>query len=347
MKIESLIKILSGENTFEIYPDGPECGALFRGERKILSIGRIRTGKFDEALGLAEKLRKHFANDRISARADSLNVIPFGCEYQVQRHWNFAGDTGELTVDIAADNGGRISDLSLEDIFFPGRISEVKYLLDGENTMCSSNGKGVIYSGSRLPVMVQVTFADGVKAEFYNGDDFWRYRCAENYPGGSALHTLTLDDSGLRWQRQVLLLPEDAVVEKCPRRFKAMFAADSGSQAPDGEKFTFSGCFASPAGHRDFRNFIRKLAPGTNAVLEVTGQWCCTQGNHVSRPGRTVQHGMLGELFDEYIWGNSIMARKGGSLRINAAVSAMEDSIICRNLQNIPAELIPAETEEA
>lgn len=349
MKIESLVKFLSKESSLEIYPDGPESAALFFRGRKILSISRVRIGKFDEALGLAGKLRKHLANDRICAEAESLNVIPFGCEYQVKRQWKFAGNTGELTVDIAADNGGAIDALTLEDVCFEGQIERVEYLLDGENSVRCSREKGIIYSGSLLPVMVRVTFADGVRAEFYNGDDFWRYRCAGNYPGGSAMHTLQLDENALRWTRQILILPEDAAVEKVPRRFKALFAVGTGEKVPaanDGEKLVLSGCFADNLRHREFRAFIRKLLPGTHALLEAASPCFCTQGSHVSRPGREVPHGVPGELFDEYIWGSSAMARKGGTLQINALIPGMEESVICSNLQTPPEEITLPETEE-
>ena len=87
MKIESQVKIASGQTVFDIYSDGEQCAAFFKDGRKIISIGRIRTGKFDETLGLAEKLRRHMANDGLSAAAESANVIPFGCEYHVKRQW--------------------------------------------------------------------------------------------------------------------------------------------------------------------------------------------------------------------------------------------------------------------
>ena len=50
MKIESMIETASIDGGFQVYADGGESAALFAGYRKVLSIGRIRTGKFDEAL---------------------------------------------------------------------------------------------------------------------------------------------------------------------------------------------------------------------------------------------------------------------------------------------------------
>ena len=128
MKIEPFVKIASPVTRLEVYPDGQEAAAFFCGNRQILSIRRIRTGNFDEALGLAEKLRRHLANDALSAEVDSENVIPFGCEYHVRRHWSYSGNIVELTDDISADNGGRITDLFLEEVVFCGQAAAVSVL---------------------------------------------------------------------------------------------------------------------------------------------------------------------------------------------------------------------------
>ena len=174
MKIESLIKTAMAENSFELYSQGAESAAFFTGENKVLSVGRIKTGKFDEALGLAEKLRRHMANDSLSATMDSENVIPFGCEYRVKRHWKFSGNIAEVTDDIHADNGGRITDLSLENIEFHGKAEKVFILFSGADSMQEFPASGVIYDGETLPLLVKVFFAGGSAAEVYNGDDFWR-----------------------------------------------------------------------------------------------------------------------------------------------------------------------------
>ena len=59
MKIAELVKFSTPSTTFDVYPDGSESAALFYGGEKVLSIGRVRFGNFDESLGLAEKLRRH------------------------------------------------------------------------------------------------------------------------------------------------------------------------------------------------------------------------------------------------------------------------------------------------
>ena len=131
MKIEPKIRFLSPETSLAVFPDGEESAALFCRGRKVISLGRVKIGKFDEAAGLAEKLRRHLADDRLSAEADAVNVIPFGCEYHVERHWKFAGNTVELVSDLRADHGGNFRDteLALETVRFPGETAGVDFLL--------------------------------------------------------------------------------------------------------------------------------------------------------------------------------------------------------------------------
>lgn len=347
MKIESQIQVASAANRFDVYADGAESAVFFAGERKVLSIGRIKTGKFDESLGLAEKLRRHMANDALSAAMDSENVIPFGCEYRVKRHWKLAGNIVELTDDIAADNGGRISDLTLEDITFHGQAVKVEILFAGESAVREFAAEGMIYDGGILPVLVKVTFADGSAAEAYSGDDFWRHQCAATYAGGRAHHTIAVQDGAIVWRRQVLTVPEETEVEKRPWRFKSIFAVSGGNEmVPGGSMVTFDGCFAAAAKHRDFRSFIRKQPAGSSVAVTVSGGVFCSDGSHVSRPGKEVLHGMFGEIFDEYIWGGSAMARKGGSLVINSDIPAASGSVILKNMGRPAAELSFADMEE-
>ena len=345
MKIESLVQFTAPESRLEVYPDGMESAAVFCGERKVLSIGRVKTGNFDESLGLAEKLRKHFANDRLSGEADSVNVIPFGCEYHIRRHWKFAGNCGELTDDINADNGGRINDLFLEEVFFPGEAESVEIIFAGESGISYYPADGVIYDGEKLPMLVKVVYRDGLAAEFYCGDDLWRHRCSENYPGGTARHTIEADADGVRWTRHVLIMPEETETEKRPWRFKMLFAVGrNGEKAalPAGAELTQKGCFAAPAMRRDLHAFIRKCQE-KSAVLQISGMLCCTDGSHIDRPGREILHGMLGELFDGYIWAAGMMAKKQGDFHIVLDVPELAVSVIAANLRKMPEKMFQPE----
>lgn len=348
MKIASLVKFFTPLTTFEVYPDGSESAALFYGGRKVMSIGRIRTGNFGEALGLAEKLRRHLANDSLLAEADSETVIPFGCEYRAKRHWKFSGNTVEMTGDISADNGGRIKQLALEDVSFTFDAEKVEILLDGEKQFREfPASEGVIYDGEILPVLVKVTAKEGFAAEFYSGDDFWRHNCAKSIAGASARYQIVIKDGEVHFDREVLNIPEEVESEKRPWRFKALFAVGktekiSGFTAD--AVLESNGCFATPASHRDLRNFIRKTS-GKAALLKVSAPLFCEDGSHISRPGKKVCHGSLGELFDEYIWAASVMARKDGNFVIDCNIPEIPGSVIAGNLGIVP-EIIEEDGEE-
>lgn len=345
MKIASLVKFITPSSAFEVYPDGVESAAVFYGGEKRLSIGRICTGNFNESMGLAEKLRRHLANDGLLAEADSENVIPFGHEYRVRRHWKFSGNIGELTDDINADNGGKITDLSLEEVVFTFPAKEVKLLLMGEDAPRTFPGTpGVIYDGGTLPLTVKVCGVDGVDAEFYCGDDFWRHNCAAAYPGASARHTVIIEEDKVRWVRHVLTIPEEETGEKRPWRFKALFAVGKSGEksfVPDAV-WESCGCFAAPANHRKFREFIRKTT-GKAALLESVSKAVCEDGAHISRPGKKVAHGMLGEIFDDYIWANGAMARKDGVFAVKCRIPELAESLIAANLGAVPEVISEAE----
>lgn len=347
MKIEPFVKIASPVSRLEVYPDGQEAAAFFCGNRQILSIRRIRTGNFDEALGLAEKLRRHLANDALSAEVDSENVIPFGCEYHVRRHWSYSGNIVELTDDISADNGGRITDLFLEEVVFCGQAAAVSVLLDGETAVKTFPASGTVCESEKLPLLVRVDFSDGTAAEFYSGDDFFRHNGSAAISGASAQHRIFADAEGVHWVRHVLITGEEVEVEKRPWRFKSLFAAYAAkSEAEtDGEKLALEGCFAAPAMHREFRNFIRK-SPAKDLHLTLCGKVQCCDGSHISRPGKKVSHGMLGEVFDDYIWANGVTAKRGGGFSAEISADGLENSVICNNLRNPAAPLEFVEEEE-
>ena len=70
MKIENLIETVCSGNRTQIISAGAASAVFFAGDTQVLEFGRIKTGGFDEALGLPEKLRRHAANDRLSRSRD-------------------------------------------------------------------------------------------------------------------------------------------------------------------------------------------------------------------------------------------------------------------------------------
>ena len=72
---------------------------------------------------------------------------------------------------------------------------------------------------------------------------------------------------------------------------------------------------------------------------KFSGKLFCTDGSHINRPGKQVLHSFLGELFDEYIWAGTVMARKDGTFTIECAVPELAGSVIAGNL-SLPPDMV-------
>ncbi len=331
MKIENVIKADCAGNRLELFSCGPQSAVFSCGGTPLLQMGRSVIDGFTEAQGLPEKMRRHSANDQLSVEAESVNVIPFGCEYKVRRQWKCAGNVFELTADIAADNGGRIAALELEELVFPIANAETEYLVYGEKEF----RRNADYSGSEMIVMLRVSGNDGRAVEFYAGDDFWRHRAATGIAGASAQHTLTVSADAVRYTRQVLLIPQEITPEKRPWRFKSLIAlrdARTPADIASGEKLTLPGCFAASQAHRNFRNFIRRLPENSLAVTEGDFPVFCNEGAHQSRQGRSVAHGDLAEVFNEWVWGSGVTAKRGGACVMHSVNGKFAGSVILEQM---------------
>jgi len=329
MKIEELIRTCCAGNEINVTSGGRDSGIFRCGETALVNFGRMKIDGFSEAQGLPEKLRRHAANDGLSVEADSCNVIPFGCEYRIKRHWAIAGNICEITCDVNADNGGRIRDLTLEDLVFPVKNAQVEYLVYGEKSF----RKNESYSGSEMLLMLRVTAPDGSKAEYYAGDDFWRHRAAAAIGGATAEFVLTITPDEVRYTRQVFALPDEIIPEKRPWRFRSLIALSGGQRAADpAEELRWSGCFAAGAAHREFRNFIRRVPADKIAGMRGDFPVICTDGSHQSRPGKAVAHGDLAEIFKEWVWASGVLAKRGGACVMHSGNELFAGSVILENM---------------
>lgn len=330
MKIEELIRSYCAGNEIAVASGGSAAGIFKIGGVPVMELGRMKTDGFSEAQGLPEKLRRHAANDGLSVEAESSNVIPFGCEYRVKRQWKIAGNICEITCDVSADHGGRIRDLTLEDLRFPVKNARVEYLVYGEKEF----RRDADYSGAEMLLMVRVTTPDGRKVEYYTGDDFWRHRAAAAIDGAGAKFELTITPDEVRYTRQVFSLPEEFIPEKRPWRFKSLIAL-SGPAVPaaaPAAEMNWDGCFASGAAHREFRSFIRRMPESSVAGLRGSFPSNCTDGSHQSRPGREVAHGDLAEVFNEWVWASGVLAKRGGSCVMHSSNELFAGSVILANM---------------
>ncbi len=341
MKIENLVTVNCAAGQFEFLSSGRNCAVFRANGNDLLHVRRTAADSFPEDRGLPEKLRKHIADNTLSAEINSSNVIPFGCEYRIDRHWKIAGNICELTGDVSALHGGRIKELFLEELFFPGKKEdmEIEFLIFGEDSFRKAAEKtGVIYEGSEMIRLLRVTSPAG-KAEFYAGDDLWRHRCANQIPGAESRHVLEMNENGMTYSRMIFRLPEDIEPEKRPWRFKSLFAfTPAAGIGTAGEKpmqeLSLNGCLAKPASHRELRAFVRKQSPESKVLLRGDFPQICSDGSHLSRFGKECIHGDLGEVFNEWLWANGVLQRKGGSFIAKSQNGLFDSSVILNILQN-------------
>ena len=339
MKIADSLKVSSGGVDFVAASSGRYCVEVSGAEGAFLQIGRISAAGFSGDLALPEKLRCHRTHDNLCAEFDSENVIPFGCEYLVKRHWTLFNNIALLNCDIAADNGGTVRDLELEPVEIKLNPVKVEFLIHGEKSLRSVDApdiSGELYNGSALVLMLRVTDVCGVQVEYVCGDDLWRHRAAEKIEGASANYTISADENGVILTRKVLVTPEEVVMDKRPWKFKSIFAWSTSATetAPENvEKFSVPGCFASAYAHRELRKVVRAAASGKTLLMQGEFPVLCDDPAHLERPAKhPVEHSDLASAAADYLWANRELAKRNSSLVMKSSSGLYGDSVVMRNL---------------
>ncbi|MCQ2352372.1 MAG: hypothetical protein MJ033_02715 [Victivallaceae bacterium] len=311
-----------------------------------LAVGRVCCGKFTELGALDKKFRVHREEANFLCGIDTVCVLPFGCEYEVKRTLECGDGALDFSTDVAALHFGRVGDLALEELFFPGDGSQVSLLLLGENgpEKFSAAEQGEIYHGKKLPLLLRVDFSDGVSVEYQTGFDVWRHDAASAMTGVSAEFSLVRDEKGLHLFRQVLRYDEGVESEKRPWRFNTLVAWKSASDqsfAPRSQAETIPGCPLSGAWRRELRRRIRRtqgdfLLGGVSTAL-------CDDPSHLDRGGRgALLHSPMQEYLASYRWANRELRKAGGVFTLDAE---KDHSLLGEVLSRPPRELLP-ETEE-
>lgn len=338
MKIADTIEIYNGSERITALASGDAALEISGSGAARCRIGRITAGGFSESIALPEKLRCHRTNDNLCAEFDTLNVIPFGCEYRVKRHWTLFNNIALLSCDIAADNGGTIRTLELEPVEFPFAPAKVEFLIFGEKTLHSVDApEGELYCGSEVPLLLRVYSASGDAAEYVCGDDIWRHRAAGKIPGAEAQFKITASASGVILERKIFDIPEETAVEKRPWKFKSIFSWSNATPAAaisaDAEKITVPGCFSAAPAHREIRKAVRRT--GANVTLLLSGEFprVCSDPVHLERSGKApIEHSDLGSAAADFLWANRELAKRGSSLLMTAASELYGNSIVLSNL---------------
>ena len=330
---------------FSVFSRGKHAAELaLNGVRKF-ALGRVTLEeKFSETGALEKKLRRHETADMLSIGLDSLNILPFGCEYAIGRDFEVTDGFAEFSNDISAMHYGRVGSLELEPLYFSEKPCRAAFIRADEKkfTLVELDKEKEIYSGNIPLLMLKVEWSCGDCVEYSVGTDLWRHCAAEGIQGATAEFTLAFDGETLSYERRVLIYSEETEPEKRPWRFKNLIAWRSGESvsAPAGENtFAVPGCQVNPASRREVR---RKVRSGKGDMCLVNASPCiCSESAHVERPGRAgYTHFDLAEYVSFRLWANRQLKKSGGSLAIYPAEKTIfKNTVAMQNLQSVPRPL--------
>ncbi len=352
---------------------GSDCALeLNAGGRARMRLGRTRCGGFDETGALLKKLRFHHSLDRLSASIETASVIPFGCEYKVERNLEAMAGVALWTVDVSAVTRGIVSAVELEPVTFPGPWKTLEYLVYGEESFRRvelEKEDAEFHRGRELVVSIRLTADDGARVEFNAGGDLWRHRAAMHNPILDGEYLLSGNASQLEFRRKLFAFPADATIDKRPWRFKNSFSwtlpadrfaepteeavldfaaeelPESARRVGCGGKAEAAACMTSAVARRMFRDFVRH---GGDADLKVAGltAGCCCAAAHLERPNKgELEHFDLDDCIGFYLWGNRQLAKKRHHLRITpAAEGPFAGSVSAAILERYPR--VPLEEQE-
>ena len=313
------------------------------GAPAFFRLGRVKCGKFGELGALPEKFRLHRSEDAAEAELESSGVIPFGCEYRVSRDCRVTCGCATLTTDIAAVTGGRVDGMELEPPTFAGDLARAEFLIYGEEKFRSVElpASGTLYSGREVPLMIRVTYADGLRCEMALGADVWRHRAAFGIDGAASEYELVAAGNELKLTRRVLKYAPDIEPERRPWRFTVLIGWDDGSASaePSGETFELPGCAMSAVSRRELRSLVRRS--DRSLVWRNVSPAVCGDAAHVSRSGRgELAHFDLEELLAAWRWANRQLGKSGHHLALTPKAGGLfADSVILRNLARPAAKL--------
>ena len=337
---------------FSVYARGKNAAELLLNGVPKFYLGRVTLEeKFSETGALEKKLRRHESADMLSVGLDSLNILPFGCEYAVGREFEVTDSFAEFANDVSALHYGRVGSLELEPLTFSGKPCRVEFIpADRTAFECVELDKEqTLYSSSVPLLMVCARWADGTSVEYAVGTDLWRHEAAAQMTDASAEFTLSFDGENLLYERRVLIYSKEAEPEKRPWRFKNLLSWRCGDKTPSPVAencFAVPGCQVDPAARREVR---RKVRSGKGEMSLVNASPCiCPDSAHVERPRRSgFTHFDLAEYVSFRLWANRQLLKSGGSLAIYPAEKTIfKNTVAMQNLQTVPQPLEPMGDEE-
>ncbi len=319
-----------GAKTFVLMVDGSDR----------LVCGRAECGRFSELSALENCRKVHESGDGLSLGVETRSVIPFGCEYALERDFEVCDGFARITTDLSAVNGGRLDGFALGTLTFPG-WSEAELFVYGEEKMRSIRtfgGEQEFYSGREPVIALSVRFPDGVRVEYFAGSDLWRHRCGSRTTCASAEFVLAEGPDGLTLTRKLLTYETDADIEKRPWRLKELFAWRGNHGAPElpvpaGTIAADWSCLLAPVPLRNLRKAIRRSADD----LAVTGAapGYCKDPSHLDRAGKgELEHSDLDEYVSLRLWGSRQLLRRQKNFSFRVEKGPFRGTAASENLRS-------------
>lgn len=347
------VKISDGNFQLEFPSRGKHSIVLLHNGEKVFTYGRVLCGKFSEVGALGEKFRLHPNQDSLSAEIESVNVIPFGCEYEISRDITAASHFLRITDDIRAVNFGRVGDVVLEEVRFPADALELEYMVYGETDfrkVAASEFSGTLYSGTEPVIMTTVTLKDKSKIDFGCGSDVWRLCSARNMAGVSSIFSICCEDDEIVLRRQPLIYGAEVEIEQRPWRFKSIVSwrgAEEETELPaeNIRSFANAKCMLAPAARRDFRKQVRR----SSGDVSCTGSapCLCTEASHLEKPDKKeLCHFDLEEYITSFIWANRQLNKTGRKFTFSFAPNMFSNTAAVKNLSSAIRKL-DFETDDA
>ena len=355
--------------TFRSLPNGKDSLILEVAGRPRLRCGRVRCAEFSELGALSRKFRLHGSIDNLTASFETLSVIPFGCEYEVERDLEAVDGFATATVDIRAVNHGKVGNLALEDLEFDGPWNKLEFLVWGEEqfrTVEPAADEQEFHHSPETLVMIRLTADDGVRVEFATGSDLWRHRSGFRTPGASGEFVLSGSRDKIVFRRQILTYEAEAEIEKRPWRFQTVFAwsvpgreadseagvrsinlasasiAESGRRIGCGGKVQPELCLASAPARKFFRTQVRQASSPLR--FEHANFGLCMSAAHLERPNKKeLEHLDLEDWIAFYVWGNRQLLKNGHWLTMHCDCGQFADSVSAANLARRPRPLPDSE----